>query len=1038
MFTVLHSSAGAGKTHALVKHYLEHCLATEEVAAYRRVLALTFTNKAAGEMKERVIGYLEKLAKKEIGTAPLRDVMDHLVSVSKLDEDVVAIRAEAVLSHMLHHWSDVAIGTIDAFTRRVVRPFARDLRLDHDLRMTTEERYYRDRAVDNLIAEAGVDPKVTELLTEACLQLLNEERAWDPGAPLRDLSGELAKESAIKPLQALRSLSPEVIAPLAADLRRETGTFRHRLNAVGDEAMRLIESAGLVAEDLANGKGGIFGWFKKLAEFESDWIVPGPNALKPLETGKWHSGKAGPDAIATLRAIAPALERLFQDAEALREPGQKDYFIRRAVLRELYPVFALHELDGQLEALKQGDAVTFFSDLTRRVAQVVKDEPVPFIYERMGERYHHFLIDEFQDTSLLQWSTLLPLIDNALGTGGSALLVGDAKQAIYRWRNGEVRLFSELPRVFGREDSDVEQEREDTLVRNYREGEPLSVNRRSAATIIEFNNNLFAPLAQLLPPDLRKVYDAHEQQAAKDKPGLVLLERLDKDLQGEERDTAMLAFTLRCLQEAIADGFVPGDVAVLVRSKVLGRAVAGHLMEQGFAVVSPDGLRLGGDPVIELHVDLLRFMHTGDPTAAARVVQYQAMLVSSDPMRVDPFAGEEGLPDPVARLRSWMEANHIHGLRTTLTDLVARIARAHGLKPAQDAQLLTLLDEIHTWTTEHGPDIGGFLEHWARSGSERSSAPPASAGAVQVMTVHKAKGLEFPVVIVPTTNMTGSGNHAERLWIRPGGSVPGLELALVRESKALREAGLEEITEETGLRILDSLNLLYVAFTRPVHRLYALVPEARADEITKAVLAFLDEHGANGELRDGERSPPLNVRDETRPEMLAEVAPCTGALPITIRFEAPEDWDPADPDPLRSFGNAVHEVLGRVKHSDELEAAIADAVDEGLMDASAAEAFTRRIAPMMKTEALAPWYGPGLDVRNEATIITSDGRSLRPDRVVFAGDTVRVLDIKTGAPHDSHRDQVLGYMHLLNELGHAQVEGALLYVRNGSLLPVEP
>ncbi|HMC96660.1 MAG TPA: UvrD-helicase domain-containing protein, partial [Flavobacteriales bacterium] len=739
MFTVLHSSAGAGKTHALVKHYLEHCLATDSVDAYRQVLALTFTNKAAGEMKERVMGYLEKLAKNELGTPALRDVMDHLVRVSNAQERTLTIRAEAVLSHMLHHWSEVAISTIDAFTRRVVRPFARDLQLDHDLRMTTEERHYRDRAVDMLIGEAGLDPKVTTLLSEACLQLLHEERAWDPSGPLRDLSGELAKESAIGPLRALRRLSAADIAPLAARLRKETGAFRKRLNMLGSEAIALVDGTGLVAEDLANGKGGIFGWFKKLAEFEVDWIAPGPNALKPLETGKWHSGKAGPDAVAALRSIAPELEQLFQQAEVARDAGQRDYFVRRAVLRELHPAFALHELDGRLEALKQADAVAFFSDLTRRVAHVVKDEPVPFIYERMGERFRHFLIDEFQDTSLLQWSTLLPLIDNALSTGGSALLVGDAKQAIYRWRNGEVRLFSELPRIFGREDSDAEREREDTLVRNFTQGEPLDTNRRSATTIIEFNNNLFAPLARLLPSDLRKVYEGHEQKAPNDRPGLVQLERLGKELQGDERDGAMLDFTLRCLNEAIEDQFVPGDVAVLVRSKSLGRAVSEHLMAHGFAVVSPDGLRLSGDPVIELHIDLLRFMHTGDATAAARVLQYQAQLVSGDPLRVDPFEGADTLNDPFIIVRQWMMSNHIHGLRTTLTDLVARIAHAHDLEPAADAQLLTLLDEVHAWTTEHGQDIGGFLEHWDRSGGERGSAPPTGTRAVQVMTVHKAK-----------------------------------------------------------------------------------------------------------------------------------------------------------------------------------------------------------------------------------------------------------------------------------------------------------
>ena len=1040
VFKVLHSSAGAGKTHALVKHYLTRCLTSGDPAAYRHVLALTFTSKAAGEMQERVIQYLERIAAGERGSATIDDVVAELVRATQRTPEGVAAQARAVLGHMLHHWSDVAISTIDAFTRRVVRPFARDLQLDHELRMTTDEQHYRDRAVDALVSEAGVDTNVTELLTEACLQLLHEERKWDPEGPLRELSVELTKEGSIVPLERLRHVPAGQVAPLATSLREAITRFTRQVQALGREALEMIARAGIAPEDMAHGRSGIHGYFRKLAAFEGPWAPPGAHALKALDTGKWHGGKASKAAQAAIEGLVPQLTRIFQEAESLRESGHRDHLVQRAVLSELPTAFALHELDGRLADIKREDGITFFSDLTRKVAAVVKDEPVPFIHERMGERYRHFLIDEFQDTSLLQWNALMPLIENALASGGSALLGGDAKQALYRWRNGEVRLFTGFPHVFGRDPDDpVEAQREATLVRNYDKPEALAHNYRSSGTIIHFNNTLFARMGQLLPEVLRDVYAGHEQGVVRQEEGLVVLETLPAELKGEERLEAMLAFTLRQVQEALADGFMPGDIAVLVRAKGMGRDVAMHLVANGINVVSPDGLRLSGDPVIELVIDLLRFIHHDDVTAAARVVQYQAMLnAAQDHEPVRPFDEEAELPDPVAMVRAHLAAHGAPTLRTTLTALVADLAKAWGLQPGSDAQLLTLLDEVHAWTTEHGQNIGGFLEHYERRGGERGVVPPDNGLAVQVMTVHASKGLQFPVVIMPTTRMAAGSHIRERFWIAPGAAVPELPVSLVRESSALREAGLPVLLEEEGLRLLDDLNLLYVAFTRPEQRLLALVPASRPDTVSKALLAYMAEQAPGDDrLVLGNRHAPWSRRKSVTQEHLADVSGEHGHRPV-VAAEAPVDWDPLDPDPYRAFGNAVHEVLAHMHKADDLGPALQCAVDDGLLDAAAANQLQGKLAPLLAAPALANWFGEGLQVRTEATLILADGRTLRPDRVVTDGGRTGVLDIKTGVPREEHGEQVRTYMSALRDLGHAQVDGALLYVREGRLEPIDP
>lgn len=1040
MFQVLHSSAGAGKTHALVKHYLGLCLRSEDPAAYRQVLALTFTNKAAAEMKERVMQYLEAMAAGRVDQGHFLDVMEHLCRTAGTDRETVALRADKVLGHMLHHWGDVAISTIDAFTRRVVQPFARDLQLDHELRMTTEQEHYRDLAVEALIGEAGVEPTLTGLLTEVCMQLLDDERKWDPERPLRDLSKELTKESSIRPLQQLGGMDAEHIVALTHRLRREAEGFRSRINALGRKALDLIDGAGLVEKDLAHGKGGVLSYFRKLEGFDTVLEPMGKNVEKVLNSGKWHSASAGSGAQATLDALAPELEAIIHQVEGLRGTELKAFAIRQAVGRELLTAYALHALDERLEAMKRDDGVAFFSDLTRKVAAVVKDEPVPFIHERMGERYRHYLIDEFQDTSLLQWNALLPLVDNALSTGGSALLVGDAKQAIYRWRNGEVRLFTHFPSLFGLDPDDAaEVQREANLKRTHRPVEALTGNYRSASTIIQFNNSLFGELARQLPEGLRSVYDGHEQAVVKQKAGLVHLQALDGTLSGDERDADLLVHVMRCVHEALEDGFAAGDIAVLVRSKNIGSLVAGHLVANGMQVVSPDGLQLSGDPLIQLLMDLLRFLHTEDPASAARVLQYQAMLAADrDATHVDPFAQLDALPEPTTLLRRWLRANGDPRLRTTLADLVTQLARAHGYRPGQDVQLLTLLDEVHAWTMDKGQDIGGFLEHWDRTGGKRSVAPPEHGQAVQVMTVHKSKGLQFPVVIVPNASMSSGRVPSDRFWVDPGAAVPDLPTALVKEGRAIRVAELPELLEEEELRMLDALNLTYVAFTRPEQRLYALLSAKSNDFIAKGLLDLIEREGVEGTYLAGERTGPWKTRNEQQQEALGDASSGGGTELVQLRFEAPDDWDPADPDPHRAFGNAVHDVLERVLAPEDLERAIAEAVDTGMLSAEAGPGLAKELADLLDSPALRPWFAAGLDVRNEATIITPEGKALRPDRVVFEGNTVRVLDIKTGRPHETHHEQVRAYMQRLGELGHAEVEGALLYVRSGTVEHVTP
>lgn len=1039
MFQVLRSSAGAGKTHALVKHYLGHCLRSGNTMAYKQVLALTFTSKAANEMKERVAGYLEQLARNDLANASVRDVMQHLVEMTGSDEPVIAARAKEVLDHMLNHWSDVAISTIDAFTRKVVRPFARDLRLDHDLRMTTDHDWYLDRAVEDVIEEAGTSPGVTALLSESCRVLLDEEAAWDPERSLRDLGKELDMERSIVPLRLLDGTDAEEVLRIMARMRDRNREVAKELRRKGQDALDLLARSGLSSDDLSNTSRGFYRFLMLLAGFGDAPVHLNSYTEQSLEKDIWWSGKASAAAKSIVSDLAPELRQRILDAAEILEREQRHYFVRKSILNQLPTTFTLHELHRCLEERKASDGVVYFSDLTRRVAELVQDEPVPFIYERIGERYRHFLIDEFQDTSLLQWTTLLPLIHNALGSGGTALLVGDAKQAIYRWRNGEVRLFLALPRLFARGERDVDVERERALESHHREVQPLLTNYRSSATVVRFNNALFTEACSVLSPELRRVYDGHEQLASNAREGLVHLERFSKELTGAEAARARSAFTLERVEEAIADGFSAGDIAVLVRTGEAGREAAEALAQAGHPVISPEGLRLAGDPLVESVLELLRVLVNGTPEAVLRARQQMARLNSeTGALEVDPFGPSMDVDGMRAEIQAWMEDHGIAGPRSTLTDLIGRLIEALGTSPASDARALALLDEAHAFASEHGPDPEGFIAHWDRTGNRRSLSPPDDGASIQVMTVHKAKGLEFPVVIIPSARMASAGRKGERLWIAPREAVSELPFALVNDSSELRELGVAESEEEHQLSILDSLDLLYVAFTRAAQRLYASVPERGADEVTKAVLRHMDAHGDGERLIIGERGRPWSESTGMKSERFGSTGLSTEQALVALRFEAPDTWDPGDPDPLRRHGNLMHELFSRVKRVEDLSPAIAALQARGSITPVDAAALKERLEPLIVAPALAPWFSPASEVHNEAAIITASGHVQRPDRVVIDQGTARVLDLKSGVPLAAHHDQVRSYMHLLRELGYERVEGALLYLASGNLETVSP
>ncbi len=1042
MFKVLHSSAGAGKTHALVKEYLFLALKDESPSNYTRVLALTFTTKAAGEMRERVLMYLEALASGHELTGREANVQDHIMEQAQLSRAELHGRAQAMLTHMLHHWSQVAISTIDSFTRRVVQPFARELQLDHELKMTTVEDYYRAKAVDLLLEDAGSDPALTEVLVETCEKLLEDEKVWRPDVPLTALSKQLSQEGALKHLELLKETSSERFIAIQRELKARVNSAREQIRQLGQKVMKAVADAGLQEDDFPRKKNGYIGYFRKLGQMEGG-MVQSTSIISAVQQGNW-TAKSTPEGTATvIEGLSGLFTQVYHEVEALG----RQYTLDRAILNDLLPMASLNAIDQRLEELKREDGVSFFSDLTRKVHAVVQEEPAPFIYERLGERYAHFLVDEFQDTSLMQWHAMLPLVENALSKGGTVLLVGDAKQAIYRWRNGEARQFTEFPKVF-RKDMLVRGDAyQAALLRSYEPQEPLATNRRSAMAIIDFNNEVTDVLMQQLGPEERKVYHRHQQEKNKAVKGYVEVNCYPKEKRRsaqEEEDegdgSGAWELMKQAVEDCLEDGFNLNDIAVLVRTKRQGAMASDHLRSAGYAVISPDGLTLGANQVACAVIEVLAWLHSPVDEHAAKAAQSIASIVA-DAGTTDPFPG--GMK-PMEFMRQWQGAHPHINARLPIVPLITRIAIALRHDPAHDAFTMALLNEAHAFTKGQGDDLPGFLEQWERSVNGRSVGGASRKDAIHVMTVHKAKGLQFPVVIIPEAGKSAKGNKGERIWIAPDPTMEGLPAALVKNTRSLLEIEIPEAIEEYRLSRLDDLDVLYVALTRPEERLYISVIDSGNDFLAKALREHLGL-AAGGVHAKGERSKK-QVEEKHQGEKKAEQpVPDTrfvlslgeegGERQWNIRNDAPEEWDPADPDPYRSHGQAIHAILARVRTAADLQEAIVQERNNWGLPEDQVEAIGKNLAQLLKKVDVAPFFSAGLEVFNEYTLLDEEGRAARPDRVVRDGKRLRVLDIKTGRPHDGHSDQVRKYMRLLEAVEHGSVEGWLLYAAEGEVIP---
>ena len=1019
-FIVYKSGAGSGKTFTLVKEFLRLSLLDENKLHFnfKRILAVTFTNKAAAEMKQRVIDNLSEICFDKSLPAIAQPLMKDL----SVDEVELKRRSSILLTSILHNYSELSIGTIDSFTHKIVKTFAFDLDLPVNFSIETDVGSFYDMIISELFSKVGIDPKITSLLKEYALTKAEENSSWDPEKSVRQFVKLLQKEEAPEYTAKIRAISEEKLEEIHQQIRTSSDKFKKEFTAIAEKGLEIIRKNGFNEKDFFGKSRSQVNIFKKCAthkykpeDFESDGLK------SAIENKKW------------LSVPGPADNEFSDAAHELVEYYENNiagYRLNELLRRYMHLILLIKKIEEISATKKEEEQIVFISEFNRKIFELINNEPTPFIYERLGERYHHYLLDEFQDTSTLQWQNILPLIDHSLASGWYNLIVGDGKQSIYRWRNANVKQFTELPGILKVNESEVSKERILSLQRNF-EPQFLNVNRRSTSTIVEFNNQFFEHMAATLPGDLSEnTYFKQAQSTTSEETGYV---RIDKgNIPNAEIETMNLDLLLQHVKSSLSSGFEPKDICVITRKKEQGSLAAECLSLAGIPVVSSESLLLQNNKQVNALISFLKFLSDqNDKIAAGVVIEFlhSAKIIDESQFVVSLMQlRENDLFKILSQLN--IEANKEELLFGNLFDTCIHISELLKLHQKDELYIRFFLDTVTEFILSGNNDPSEFLEWWESKKEKASVIIPDSSNAVKIMTIHTAKGLEFPVVIIPFCNW--QIHHQDETWIDLKSTGSELPVSILKISKQLQSAGLNDafLQEQTD-EALDNLNLLYVAFTRAVERLYVI--SFRGEKTTmKSVDQWIDVY-----LNKTEGSSPyefgelkMSLAKKKKSVLALQLPPltfCLNSSVITIRSSS-YHADQGKSDPILK-GIAIHDILSGIKTHSDIESEITQADRKGIITKEEGVDLYKKVTQLLKHPLLEPHYTENTNSITERELITAKGKVLRPDKVSVINGKTFVIDYKSGNRHDKkYESKMMEYEQALLELGYSNVTKILAYV----------
>jgi len=1032
-FTVYKSSAGSGKTYTLVREYIALALKYKRPDDLKHILAITFTNKAASEMKERIVSTLHAFSTGEPKGAAAK-MFDDLMEQNKVSKQELQQRAQAALDFILHHYSDFAVSTIDKFNHKIIRSFAFDLRLPVNFDLETDIDDVLQKAVDELLSKSGKDEALTKVLLAYIEDLLQDEKSWNIGKELMDFGNQLFNEDIAHKIDALKSIDFEGFLRINKLIHQYMNAFREKVVHIGNTAILVLEKNNVNYSNLAGGAAsGIGKYFSYLQEFRDDKLRASATVKKNFDSQKLTAGKVSGQEKIDIESITGELVQLFYQNEKLLFEQFNQYKVYKLIKANLFSVAVLNELEKIVVEQKQKNNILFISEFNKIISNAIANEPAPYIYERLGERYRHFLIDEFQDTSVMQWRNILPLIHNSLSQGFFNMIVGDAKQSIYRWRNGEVEQFVQLPEIFSKDEkSALMIEQEQSLVANY-DPKLLAFNFRSKANIVNFNNGFFDFLRNATNHDFSSVYYDANQLIGNNKDG-GSVNYCAFEGESAERADWMLKSVIDAVKLCLEKGYQKKDIAIITRSNGDGASIASHLMEQHIDVISKESLLLNASAEVRVIIELLKFID--NPANEISIASIKYFLVHQHAFQVSEYSKRNtsnGLLSLFKENGIDFAINYFKCL--PLFELCTELSILFGLNAKPNAYLKFFLDQIFGYS-QHNTNISDLLQWWENKQHKFSIVVPDGVDAVNVMTIHKSKGLQFPIVILPYADLSINSRGITHWTAIDEPAFPELKYALINHGSLMAETDYAGVYEEEGRKsMLDQLNMMYVAFTRPEEHLFILSGNRR-NSMHLHLAKFIASQNYTTQLINGVNyfsvgeidvvdkgeavsANDVEVKQELENKSWKELLKTSGYISV----------DAAHEEQLK-YGSMVHLLLAEINHPNEIDLILIKFESIILKQQLDVSFLKNKLQNVFELQAIKLYFDGSYLLKREASILNEQGNLLRPDLVVIKDNVAVIIDYKTGEPSSSYAEQVASYAKLLSQMGYDVKERLIVYVDN--------
>lgn len=1045
-FIVYQSSAGSGKTFTLVKAYL--LLVLHSPMLYRNILGVTFTNKAANEMKQRVIGALSRLANAEAveATASTEALISQLSLESGLDPVIIRQRAAQVLTAILHHYSDFSISTIDAFTHRLVRAFTRDLGLPYLFEVEIAENTITLQAIDKLLAQVGHNAFITRAIVDFMFYRMDEGSGWMVAGELVKFADKLNSQEDPELIDHLTSFDEATYLDAIRVMQAYLHTFEQSMKGLAEASLATLTQNDIDFDDLLSKSKGIGGFYQKLINGDMVDAYELKSWPRFLELDDWSHAKALPSQKAVVGRAMPVLKDLLQKIVRQFEAPFEIYNLYRLLLPNVFPMALLGEIQRGIQEVLAEQNLVHISEFNKRISKLISGVSTPYLYERFGEKYQHYLIDEFQDTSVLQWHNFLPLIDNALAHGKMNLVVGDGKQAIYRFRSGEVEQFLMLPAIYKAERNNVLRGYEQSLKQHY-EPRNLDTNYRSASAIVEFNNGFFTYVKNFLSDEYQAVYEHVKQKSIRDMAGLVQLEFL-QPADGEKKEKAMLDRVVTLINECLNDGYSLKDIAILCRASEHGMQTARYLNQQQIPVISAESLLVSSSPQVKALLACLKLMNNRDNKIAfTEFVYFLEQSASADGTkwieRLEQIARQKP-GEFITILHEVLEAEgevellqpvHQHNLY----DLTELLIRKLGFVSAGDAYLQFFLEIVHEFQIKQRGSLSDFLQFWEDTAYKSSVRVPDQTDAVRVMTIHKAKGLEFPVVIYAFANLDASKPTKKDFWVNLNEEHPGdLTVGLANNTAGLKYSRFARLYEQEKEKTqLDLLNIMYVAMTRPSERLYILTKHDEKGkekfDLDYFLSAYIKDQGLwqpeESVYRFGEAGAALHKGIEAG-EGIDETFQFNSSVWTERLLVVPEQGllSIGKVAAARSKGELIHRMLAELVIYSDLDAVLEKYRQQGIINVQEISKLKPVFQQILSHDLLAPCFLPETKVFIERELCWNGEQLIRPDRVSELEDRVILVDYKTGEADQHHLAQMHNYKEALTGIYQKPINAYLVYL----------